>query len=176
MHIIGKINKNIYKCVTEDITTEEVIITDNQINHIKNRHPNDYENFSSYFSDILSDPDFILEANKPNTAFILKQITENDLTVQLILRLQTSQDPKGYKNSIITFLKIDIKTWNKYLRNKKSRYNNHTITKGIPRGGKLSCQPRAAGTDKSFLLSSERCRRMARLPGDFLVNSKRSRC
>ena len=122
MHIIGKINKNIYKCVTEDITTEEVIITDNQINHIKNRHPNDYENFSSYFSDILSDPDFILEANKPNTAFILKQITENDLTVQLILRLQTSQDPKGYKNSIITFLKIDIKTWNKYLRNKKIIY------------------------------------------------------
>ena len=122
MRIIGKINKNIYKCVTEDITTEEVIITDNQINHIKNRHPNDYENFSSYFSDILSDPDFILEANKPNTAFILKQITENDLTVQLILRLQTSQDPKGYKNSIITFLKIDIKTWNKYLRNKKILY------------------------------------------------------
>lgn len=122
MHIIGKINKNIYKCVTEDITTEEVIITDNQINHIKNRHPNDYENFSSYFSNILSDPDFILEANKPNTAFILKQITENDLTVQLILRLQTSQDPKGYKNSIITFLKIDIKTWNKYLRNKKILY------------------------------------------------------
>ena len=122
MHIIGKINKNIYKCVTEDITTEEVIITDNQINHIKNRHPNDYENFSSYFSDILSDPDFILEANKPNTAFILKQITENDLTVQLILRLQTSQDPKGYKNSIITFLKIDMKTWNKYLRNKKILY------------------------------------------------------
>ena len=122
MHIIGKINKNIYKCVTEDITTEEVIIKDNQINHIKNRHPNDYENFSSYFSDILSDPDFILEANKPNTAFILKQITENDLTVQLILRLQTSQDPKGYKNSIITFLKIDIKTWNKYLRNKKILY------------------------------------------------------
>lgn len=122
MHIIGKINKNIYKCVTEDITTEEVIITDNQINHIKNRHPNDYENFSSYFSDILSDPDFILEANKPNTDFILKQITENDLTVQLILRLQTSQDPKGYKNSIITFLKIDIKTWNKYLRNKKILY------------------------------------------------------
>ena len=122
MHIIGKINKNIYKCVTEDITTEEVIITDNQINHIKNRHPNDYENFSSYFSDILSDPDFILEANKPNTAFILKQITENDLTVLLILRLQTSQDPKGYKNSIITFLKIDIKTWNKYLRNKKILY------------------------------------------------------
>lgn len=122
MHIIGKINKNIYKCVTEDITTEEVIITDNQINHIKNRHPNDYENFSSYFSDILSDPDFILESNKPNTAFILKQITENELTVQLILRLQTSQDPKGYKNSIITFLKIDIKTWNKYLRNKKILY------------------------------------------------------
>lgn len=31
MHIIGKINKNIYKCITEDITTDKVIITDNHI-------------------------------------------------------------------------------------------------------------------------------------------------
>ena len=34
MHIIGIINYNIYKFVTEDISTVDVIITDIQITHI----------------------------------------------------------------------------------------------------------------------------------------------
>ena len=41
MYSIGKINQKIYKCITEDIITEEVIITENQIQHIKDRHPGD---------------------------------------------------------------------------------------------------------------------------------------
>ncbi len=48
VHTVGKINRDIYKCVTDDIVTDEVIITDNQIQHIKDRHPNDYERFSQY--------------------------------------------------------------------------------------------------------------------------------
>ena len=64
-----------------------------------------------------------MEANKPNTAFVLKKINEAGVNSQLILRLQTSQDPAGYKNSIITFLKIDQKKWDKYLRNKKILYS-----------------------------------------------------
>ena len=42
MYSIGKINQKIYKCITEDIITEEVIIIDNQIQHIKDRHPEAY--------------------------------------------------------------------------------------------------------------------------------------
>ncbi|RKI78934.1 hypothetical protein D7V90_16685 [bacterium 1xD42-87] len=37
MHTIGKINRDIYKCVTEDIVTDEVIITDERIAHIIQR-------------------------------------------------------------------------------------------------------------------------------------------
>lgn len=122
MHIIGRINKDIYKCVTEDIVADEVIITDNQIEHIKKRHPNDYEQFSSYFPEIIENPDYILEANKPNTAFVLKQIQKDGVNFQLILRLHTSTDPSEYKNSVITFLKIEQKKWDKYLRNKKILY------------------------------------------------------
>lgn len=44
MHKVGKINIDIFKCVTEDIITNEVIITDERIEHIKDHHPNDYEN------------------------------------------------------------------------------------------------------------------------------------
>lgn len=47
MHSVEKISRDIYKCITNDITTDEVIITDERIMHIKERHPSDYERFSS---------------------------------------------------------------------------------------------------------------------------------
>ena len=107
VHPIGKINKEIYKCITDDILTDEVVITNNQIQHIMDRHPNDYERFSSYFGEIVKNPDYIIEANKPNTALLLKEIKENDEIFKTVLRLVASKDNPNYKNSIITFMKID---------------------------------------------------------------------
>lgn len=124
MHYIGKIDKEIYKCVTEDIQTDEVIITDTQIQHIKDRHPNDYEKYFKYAEEILKSPDYILEANKPDTAFILKHIVDNGKNCEMILRLKTSKDPEEYKNSVITFLKVEEKRYNRYIRTKKILYKN----------------------------------------------------
>ena len=45
---IGKLNRDIYKCITDDIVTDEVIITDNQIQHIKDRHPKITEGFEVF--------------------------------------------------------------------------------------------------------------------------------
>ena len=75
MYLVGKIDIEIYNCITKDITTDEVIITDKQIDHIKNRHPNDYELFNKYLRKIVEQPDYIIEANKPFTALILKRDT-----------------------------------------------------------------------------------------------------
>ena len=122
MHVVGKIDKNIYKCITEDIAADEVIITDTQIEHIKQRHPNDYERFAPYLQEIIAKPDYIIEANKPNSALILKQIHIHDERFKLVPRLLTSKDDSGFKNSIITFMKIDFKEWNRLLRNKKILY------------------------------------------------------
>lgn len=36
MHLVGKIKYSIYKCITEDI------LTDNQMQHILDRHPDTY--------------------------------------------------------------------------------------------------------------------------------------
>lgn len=124
VHKIGEIDIEKYKCVTNDILTNEVVITDPQIAHIKERHPNDYEKYFKYAAEILKSPDYILEANKPNTAFILKHITDNDKRYQLILRLKTSSDPERYKNSVITFLKVEEKRYNRYLRTKKILYKS----------------------------------------------------
>ena len=54
MHTIGRINKSIYSCITEDIVTDEVIITDNQLQHILDRHPEVYKEVTDYLNDIIS--------------------------------------------------------------------------------------------------------------------------
>lgn len=124
MHYIGKIDREIYYCVTDNIQSEDVIITDKQIEHIMERHPNDYERYYGYIKQIIENPDYILEANKPNTAFVLKHIEENGKNYELILRLKTSVDPIEYKNSVITFLKVEEKRYNRYLRTKKILYKS----------------------------------------------------
>lgn len=124
MIYIGKIDIEKYKCITNDIQTDEVVITEKQIEHIKERHPKDYERYFNYVMDILKNPDYILEANKPNTAFLLKHILDNNKNYQLILRLKTSSDPKNYKNSVITFFKVEEKRFNRYLRTKTVLYKS----------------------------------------------------
>ena len=85
VYSVGKIDIEIYKCVTEDIQTDEVIITERQIEHIKERHPSDYERYFSYAQEIIREPDYILEANKPNTAFVLKLLLITGKTISLYL-------------------------------------------------------------------------------------------
>lgn len=124
INYIGKLDKNIYSCVTKDIITDEVIITDERIQHIKNHHPNDYEKYNEYIKLAVETPDYILEANKPNTAFVLKTIKEDNINFEMILRIATSTDNQRYKNSVITFLKVNDKKIKKYLRNKKILYKS----------------------------------------------------
>lgn len=119
---VGKLDKSIYRCVSEDIVTDEVIITDERIKHIKERHPNDWERFMGYIPQIIADPDYIIEANKPNTAVLLKEVETGSDKFKLILRLKVKSDPVDYKNSVMSFWHIGDTTWKKNLKNKKTLY------------------------------------------------------
>jgi hypothetical protein len=121
---VGKLDIEKYKVVSKDICTDDVIITDERVRHIKDRHPDDYERFAKYIPQIIADPGYILESDKPNTAFVLKIIEENGEKFQLILRLKVFGDPEEYLNSVITFLKIDEERYNRYLRTKKVLYKS----------------------------------------------------
>lgn len=124
VHKIGEIDIEKYKCVTADIITKDVVITEKQIEHIKEHHPNDFERFNGFFRDIVENPDYIIEANKPKTALIMKEIVSEHEKFKTVLRLVTSTDDPKYKNSIITFMKIDNKEWNRILRNKIILYKS----------------------------------------------------
>ena len=104
------------------IQTDEIIVTNERISHIKERHPNDYERFCSYIPEMISNPDYIIEANKPNTGVILKEIEEHGEKFKLVLRIKVQGDPDEYKNSIMTFWHIGETTWKKSLKNKKILY------------------------------------------------------
>ena len=118
---ITRIDINIYSCVTKDITTDEVIITNERVMHITEHHPNDYERYCSYMRMALEQPDYILE-DGPNTALILKEVSEEGLRFRLILRLKTSKDDSRYKNSILTFWKTNGQKWRQNVKNRKILY------------------------------------------------------
>ena len=118
---ICKIDLALYSVVASNIVTDEVVITSERIEHIQMRHGGDYEEYGTYFTEILQSPDYILE-NRRNTAEVLKEILHNGKKCKLILRLQTSSDPKGFKNAIITFLHIRDSEWRRLLRSKKILY------------------------------------------------------
>ena len=122
MYTVGRIDIDKYRCITDEIITDEVIITPERIQHIEERHPGDYEQFVKYIAVILADPDYILEANKPNTGVILKEIEENGEKFKVILRVKVESDPGEYRNSILNFWSIGDTTWNKNVKNKKILY------------------------------------------------------
>lgn len=124
VNFVCKLDKELYKVVTEDIRTDEVIITDERIQHIQERHPDDYERFSTYLAEIIQNPDYIIRDPRPQTGMLLKEITvgETGEHFRIALRLAASQDPVHYKNSIITFLKIRQKEWERLIHNKEILY------------------------------------------------------
>lgn len=119
---IGRIDIERYRVVSDDIQTDEVIVTEERIAHIKERHPNDYEQYCSYMAEVIADPDYIVEANSSNTAVLLKEIEEKTEKFKLILRLKIQSDPEGYRNSVLSFWRIGDTTWNKTINNKKVLY------------------------------------------------------
>ena len=117
-----KLDMEKYKCVADTIITDEVIITEERIEHIRERHPNDYERYCAYIPEIIREPDYIIEDSRPHTALVMKHFEEAGEHFRLTLRLVTVSDRPDYKNSVITFLKVREKEWNRLLKNKRILY------------------------------------------------------
>ncbi len=124
VNFIGKIDREIYKCVTEDIITDDVVITDERIKHTEENHPDVYKSYGQYLQEIVKAPNYIFAGNRPKTALILKHVPEVDEKFKTVMRLITPEDDESFKNSIITFMKTDEKEWSRLVRNKKILYKS----------------------------------------------------
>ena len=122
IHILGKLNLEIYSCITTDFITDEVIITEEQLSHIREKHPEAYQDTLLYVKDVLDDPDYIFKDKKENSGIVVKKIINEEEHSLLVIKIITSKDNKDYKNSVITGWKITEKRLNNYIRNKNIIY------------------------------------------------------
>lgn len=123
VHSVGKIDRDIYKCITADIVTDEVIITDNQIQHILDRHPDAYETAMKEMRTAIESPDYIIADDKHNnTGLVIKKFKMKGDNLQLVLRICTHKDEPCYKNSVISCWEISEKRLENYLKNKRVLY------------------------------------------------------
>lgn len=127
MNFICNLDPNIYKVITTSIVTTQVIITDKQLEHIRERHPDISESVIAQLEKIISSPDYIIETDMPSTANILKHLEINGKGYQLILRIKTDSDPVEFQNSIITLMSVNEKRYRQYLRNRKILYKRESL-------------------------------------------------
>lgn len=120
MYTIGKINLSLYKNVTEKkIITDEVVLTDNRIEHIiERRGQSFYDEYHSRFREIIEDPDYIFkDKDRDNTAVVSKRIVHNGKAVNIVLRLVVEGEDPSFKKSIITAIGENEKRFSQRLRN-----------------------------------------------------------
>ena len=138
IHSLGTLDWDIYNCISSNHIADEVIITEEQMMHIRERHPEAYIDTLHYVRDILDDPDYIFRDKRPNTGLVVKKILNDEESSLLVLKIITSDNNKDYKNSVITSCKITEKRLNNYLRNKGGKFRcNHA-----PYGSKEMQEPR----------------------------------
>ena len=102
---LGKINIDVIEKEFGNIQTDEIIVTNERENHIKDRHPEDYELFQKYGSETVNNPDFIIRDGKNlGTVFMVRKLPDTNLNV--VVRVALDTDEEGLKNSVMTFYRI----------------------------------------------------------------------
>ena len=118
MQTVGHINIEIYRCISSQIITDEVILTDERARHIQGRRENGFlTKYERYFAQVLADPDYIFLDDRPNTALVCKTIEAEGASINLVLRLAVEGDDPSYKNSILTAVRESKKRFEQRLRN-----------------------------------------------------------
>lgn len=116
---IGTIDAEKFKPIAKNIRGTEVVLTERQAAHIKERRGEKFfEEYSKYFEEIVHDPEYIFKDDAhENTALACKCIEAKGKSVNLVIRLAVSQDEKGRKHSIITAVIESKKRFKQRLRN-----------------------------------------------------------
>lgn len=101
----GKVDTSIFENKFGELQTDEVILTNERMAHIKERHPEDIELFEKYGKECIDSPDLIVSDEKnAGTVFMIKTVAETNLNV--VLRLALGEDGRKLKNSVMTFWRI----------------------------------------------------------------------
>lgn len=118
---LGKINTTPLEKEFGKLKTDEIIITNERIDHIKNRHPEDFLLFEKYGVQTVENPDTIIkDCKNKSTVFMVKKLPDNNLNV--VARLVVDDDNENLKNSVMTFYRIRNRNLEKLANKNKILY------------------------------------------------------
>ena len=102
------------------LITEEVILTDERLyEHILLFQEEEYKQLKTYIKSIIEEPDYIVEDNRhEDTMIYLKEIDDIGKNGRVVIKLALGKDKEHSKNSIITLMKLNKRTWNQTIKNR----------------------------------------------------------
>ena len=120
MQYITNLDKKKLGIYEKKIITEEVILTDERLyEHILLFNEEEYKQLRRYIKNIIEDRDYIVEDNRhEDTMIYLKQIEEISKNGRVVIKLALGKDEEHSKNSIITLMKLNKRTWKQTIRNR----------------------------------------------------------
>ena len=120
MQYITKLDRNKLEKYKKRLITEEVILTDERLyEHILLFDENEYKELRPYLKSIIDNPDYIIEDNRhEETMIYLKQVKNIEKNGRVVIKLALGQDKEHNKNSIITMMKLNNRTWKQTLKNR----------------------------------------------------------
>lgn len=99
LHVIAKIDKKKYGI--EELNTNEVVITDERINHIKEHHHEVFEFVMEKMKDTVEEPDYVYdETLHEDTRWAIKLV--NGENIRIVLKLSVGKKNSKFKNAVIT--------------------------------------------------------------------------
>jgi len=117
---IGKLDKNKLGEYKNKLITDEVVLTEERLaKHILDKHFKEYIQLKDYIKEIIENPDYIVKDNRHyDTIILLKNIESICKYGRVVVKLILSRDEKHSKNSIITLMRLNERTWNQTLKNR----------------------------------------------------------
>lgn len=120
---LGKLDTQPLEIEFGKLKTDELIVTNERIEHIKSRHPEDFNLFEKYGLSVVVEPDFIIKDEKNvNTVFMVKKLENTNLNLVVKIILET--DEKDLKNSVMTFYRIRERNLKKLVDRNKTLYKS----------------------------------------------------
>lgn len=99
---LGKINTQPLEKEFGKLQTNEIIVTNERIDHIIKQHPKDYPLFQKYGIQTVESPDIVIkDCKNTGTVFMVKKLPQTNLNV--VARLVLDTDEPTHKNSVMTF-------------------------------------------------------------------------
>ncbi len=120
MQYITNLDKNKLGEYGDKIITEEVVLTNERLyQHILLLHEEEYKQLKPYIKGIIENPDYIIEDNRhDDTMIYLKEIRDIEKNGRVVIKLALGEDEDHNKNSIITLMKLNKRTWKQTIKNR----------------------------------------------------------